>query len=61
MSSKKPTTRGIKNPQFVLCLQTVVKLARWQVVAEIGFCGTLDLQKRKHLIGNRALVFVYEI
>ena len=28
MSSKKPTMRGIKNPQYVLCLQTVLKLAR---------------------------------
>ena len=31
MSSKKPTTRGIKNPQHDLYLQTVLKLARWQV------------------------------
>ena len=51
MSSKKPTTRGIKNCQHVICLQTVLKLARWQVVAEIGFCGTWDLQKRKRSIG----------
>ena len=26
MSSKKSTTRGIKNPQHVLCLQTVLKV-----------------------------------
>ena len=31
------------------------------MVAEIGFCGTWDLQKRKCSIGNTALVFVYEI
>ena len=43
MSSKKPTARGIKNSQHVLCLQTVLKLARWQVVAEIGFWGTWNL------------------
>ena len=61
MSSKILTTRGIKNPQHVLCLQTVLKLARWQVVAEIGFCGTWNLQKQKRSIGNTALVFVYEI
>ena len=61
MSSKKPTTRGIKNPQQVICLQTVLKLARRQVVAEIGFFGTWDLKKRKRSIGNTALVFVYEI
>ena len=53
MSSKKPITRGIKNPQYVICLQTV------QVVAEVGFCGTWDLQKRKCSIGNTALIFVY--
>ena len=62
MSYKKPTTRGIKNSQHVICLQTVLKfIARSQVVAEIGFCGTWDLQKRKRSIGNTALVFVYEI
>ena len=61
MSFKKPTMRGIKNPQHVICLQTVLKLARWQVVAEIGFYGTWDLQKRKRSIGNTALAFVYEI
>ena len=59
MSSKKPITRGIKNPQYVICLQTVLKLARLQVVAEVGFCGTWDLQKRKCSIGNTALIFVY--
>ena len=47
MSSKKPTTRRIKNSQHIFCLQTVLKLARWQAVAEIGFYGTWDLQKRK--------------
>ena len=31
------------------------------MVAEIGFYGTWDLQKRKRLIGITALVFVYEI
>ena len=31
------------------------------MVAEIGFCGTLGLQKRKRSIGNTALVFAYEI
>ena len=56
MSSKKSTTRRIKNSQHVYCLQTVLKLARWQMVAEIGFCGTWDLQKRKRSIGNTALV-----
>ena len=61
MSSKKLTTRRIKNSQHVICLQTVLKLARSQVVVEIGFCGTWDLQKRKRSIRNTALVFVYEI
>ena len=61
MSSKKQTTQRIKNSQHVFCLQTVLKLVRSQVVAEIGFCWTWDLQKRKCSIGNTALVFVYEI
>ena len=55
----------MSHPQHVICLQTVLKLARWQVVAEtgaeIGFCGTWDLLRRKRSIGNTALVFVYEI
>ena len=41
MSSKKPTTRRIKNSQHVFGLQTVLKLVRWQVVAEIGFLRDL--------------------
>ena len=47
MSSKKPITVRIKNSQHVFCRQTVLKLARWQVVAEIGFCGTWDLPEAK--------------
>ena len=53
--------QGINNPQHVICLQTVLKLARWQVVAEIKFCETWDLQKRKCSIGNTAFVFVYKM
>ena len=36
MCSKKPTTRGIKNHQHVICLQTVLKLARWR---KLDFAG----------------------
>ena len=61
MSSKEPTTRGIKNPQHVICQQTVLKLARWQVVAEVGFFGTWDFQKRKRSIGNTALYFQFKV
>ena len=39
MSSKKPTTQWIKNSQHIFCLQTVLKLARWQVWWKLDFAG----------------------
>ena len=39
MSSKKSTTRRTKNPLHVIRLQTVLKLARWQV-ADFAGLGT---------------------
>ena len=56
MSSKRHITRNKKFPARYMpanCAEIVV--------AEIGFCGTWDLQKRKRSIENTALVFVYEI
>ena len=42
MSSKKSTMRGIKNPQHVLCLQTVLKLAidKWWLKLDFAGLGT---------------------
>ena len=31
------------------------------MVAEVGFCGTWDLQKRKHSVRNTVLVLVYAL
>ena len=39
MSSKKSTMRGIKNPQHVLCLQTVLKLAIDKWWRKLDFAG----------------------
>ena len=60
MSSKKPTTRRIKNSQHVIPANCA-EISKVTVVAEIGFCGTWDLHRRKRSMGNTALVFVYEI
>ena len=55
MSSKKPTTRGIKNPQHVLCLQTVLKLARWR---KLDFAG-LGTSRRESVRSEIQLLYSF--